>query len=87
MDGEGCWRDTIVVERGWRSLKYDAVYLRADGAVAAATASIGRYFTRYISRRPHSSLTHRTPDTAYVFPPPLQDVAHSPARMPVNQPR
>ncbi len=43
MDGRGAWRDNVVVERLWRSVKYEEVYLRAHGAVSEARASIGRY--------------------------------------------
>ena len=75
MDGTGCWRDNIFVERLWRSLKYEEVYLHAYASVSAATAGIDRYFRLYNSRRPHSSLTDRTPDDAYFFPPPLQAAA------------
>lgn len=75
MDGKGCWRDNIFVERLWRSLKYEEVYLHAYPSVSAATAGIARYFTLYNSRRPHSSLTDRTPDDAYFFPRPLQAAA------------
>ena len=60
MDGKGCWRDNIFVERLWRSLKYESV--------SVATAGIGRYLTLYNTRRPHSSLTDPTPDEAYFFP-------------------
>ena len=65
MDGKGCWRDNIFVERLWRSLKYEEVYLHAYDSVSAATAGIGSYFTLYNTRRPHSSLTDRTPDDVY----------------------
>jgi putative transposase len=65
MDGKGCWRDNIFVERLWRSLKYEEVYLHGYDSVSAATAGIGRYFTLYNTRRPHSSLTDRTPDDVY----------------------
>ena len=68
MDGKGCWRDNIFVERLWRSLKYEEVSLHGCTSVSAATAGIGRYFTLYNSRRPHSTLTDRTPDDAYFFP-------------------
>gem|GEM_PF-3292599 len=56
MDGRGAWRDNVIVERLWRSVKYEEVYLRAYGAVSEARGSIGRYLTFYNSRRPHSSL-------------------------------
>ena len=65
MDGRGAWRDNVVVERLWRSVKYEEVYLRAYGAVGEARASIGRYLTFYNSRRPHSSLAAKTPDQTY----------------------
>jgi putative transposase len=65
MDGKGAWRDNVVVERLWRSIKYEEVYLRAYDSVSEARASIGRYLTFYNSRRPHSSLDRSTPDQAY----------------------
>ena len=68
MDGKGAWRDNVFVERLWRSIKYEEVYLRAYDSVAEARASIGRYLTFYNGRRPHSSLDRRTPDQAYFTP-------------------
>ena len=68
MDGKGAWRDNVFVERLWRSIKYEEVYLRAYDTVAEARASIGRYLTFYNGRRPHSSLDRRTPDQAYFVP-------------------
>jgi len=68
MDGKGAWRDNVFVERLWRSIKYEEVYLRAYDTVAEARASIGRYLTFYNGRRPHSSLDRRTPDQAYFNP-------------------
>ena len=65
MDGRGAWRDNVFVERLWRSVKYEEVYLRAYDTVADAHASIGRYLGFYNSRRPHSSLDRKTPDDAY----------------------
>lgn len=65
MDGRGAWRDNVIVERLWRSVKYEEVYLRAYGAVSEARGSIGRYLTFYNSRRPHSSLAAKTPDQTY----------------------
>jgi putative transposase len=65
MDGKGAWRDNVFVERLWRSVKYEEVYLRAYDTVAEARASIGRYLDFYNARRPHSSLGRRTPDQAY----------------------
>jgi len=75
MDGRGCWRDNIFVERLWRTLKYEEVYLHAYDTVSAATAGIGRYLTLYNTRRPHSSLADRTPDEAYFLPLPLAAAA------------
>nr|WP_272209703.1 IS3 family transposase [Marinicella sp. W31]MDC2875527.1 IS3 family transposase [Marinicella sp. W31] len=65
MDGKDAWRDNVFVERLWRSIKYEEVYLHAYKTVAEARAGIGRYLTFYNSRRPHSSLDRKTPDQAY----------------------
>src|SRR5215203_3749235 len=65
MDGKGAWRDNVFVERLWRSIKYEEVYLKAYDSVSEARASIGRYLAFYNGRRPHSSLDRRTPDQAY----------------------
>jgi len=65
MDGRGAWRDNVVVERLWRSVKYEEVYLRAYACVSEARASIGQYLGFYNARRPHSSHGARTPDQAY----------------------
>ena len=65
MDGKGSWRDNVFVERLWRSIKYEEVYLKAYTSVGEARASIGRYLTFYNGRRPHSSLDRKTPDQAY----------------------
>lgn len=72
MDGRGCWRDNVFVERLWCSLKYEEVYLHAYESVSAATAGIGRYLTFYNTQRPHSNLADRTPDEAYFLPQPLR---------------
>jgi putative transposase len=65
MDGRGSWRDNIVVERFWRTIKYEEVYLRAYTNVPEARAAIGRYMQFFNTVRPHSSLDGRTPDEAY----------------------
>jgi putative transposase len=65
MDGKGSWRDNVFVERLWRSVKYEEVYLRAYDSVGEARASLGRYLDFYNRKRPHSSLDARTPDRAY----------------------
>lgn len=65
MDGKGARRDNVFVERIWKSVKYEEVYLRASDSVGEARASIGGYFGFYNGKRPHSSLDARTPDRAY----------------------
>ena len=65
MDGKGAWRDNVFVERLWRSVKYEEVYLKAYDTVAAARASLGAYLTFYNETRPHSAHGGRTPDAAY----------------------
>ena len=65
MDGKGCWRDNVFVERLWRSVKYEEVYLRAYDSVSEAKAYLGRYFNFYNARRPHQSLDGQTPDEIY----------------------
>ena len=65
MDGRGSWRDNVFVERLWRSVKYEEVYLHAYDSVGQARASLGRYLDFYNCKRPHSSLAARTPDRAY----------------------
>lgn len=68
MDGQGCWRDNIFVERLWRTIKYEEVYLHAYDTVSAATAGLTRYLTLHNTRRPHSSLAGNTPDESYFMP-------------------
>jgi putative transposase len=75
MDGKGAWRDNVFVERLWRSIKYEEVYLKAYDSVSEARASIGRYLTFYNGQRPHSSLGRRTPDQAYFTQLPLSAAA------------
>jgi putative transposase len=65
MDGKGSWRDNVFVERIWRSVKYEEVYLRAYECVADARTSIGRYMEFYNTKRPHSSLDRQTPNEVY----------------------
>jgi putative transposase len=71
MDGKGAWRDNVFVERLWRSIKYEEVYLRAYDSVSDARASI-IYLDFYNGRRPHSSLDGMTPDRAYCKPLPFR---------------
>jgi putative transposase len=65
MDGKGRWRDNVFVERIWKSIKYEEVYLHAYASVSEARTSIGRYLEFYNSIRPHSSLKALTPDQVY----------------------
>jgi putative transposase len=65
MDGKGAWRDNVFVERLWRTVKYEEVYLHAYDSVSAARAGLDRYFRFYNGRRPHTSLDRQTPDTVY----------------------
>nr|WP_322075679.1 IS3 family transposase [Burkholderia cenocepacia] len=65
MDGKGSWRDNVFVERVWRSIKYEEVYLKAYESVSHARRSIGDYIDLYNRKRPHSSLADQTPDEAY----------------------
>jgi putative transposase len=65
MDGKGAWRDNVFVERLWRSVKYEEVYLHAYDSVSAARAGLARYLAFYNARRPHSSLDGSTPDEFY----------------------
>lgn len=65
MDGRGCWRDNVFVERLWKSIKYEEVYLRAYDTVSEARSGIGRYLDFYNSRRPHRALDGGTPDEFY----------------------
>ena len=69
MDGKGSWRDNVFVERLWRSVKYEEVYLRAYDSVAEARASIGRYLDFYNRKRPHSSLERPDAGSRLLRPP------------------
>ena len=65
MDGRGAWRDNVFVERLWRTIKYEEVYLYAYNTVPEARAAIGKYLIFYNTKHPHSSLDGQTPDQAY----------------------
>ncbi|WP_407643089.1 IS3 family transposase [Caballeronia glebae] len=65
MDGKGAWRDNVFVERVWRSVKYEEVYLKAYDSISHARRSIGNYLSWYNQNRPHSRLADQTPDEAY----------------------
>lgn len=75
MDGKGCWRDNVFIERLWRSVKYEEVYLHAYDSVSHARDSLARYFAFYNTRRPHSALDRQTPDKVYFPPLPLPKAA------------
>jgi putative transposase len=75
MDGKGAWRDNVFVERFWRTVKYEEVYLHAYEDVGEARRSIARYIAFYNARRPHVALDGRTPDQAYFDPLPLRTAA------------
>ena len=62
MDGRGCWRDNVFVERLWKSIKYEEVYLHAYDSVSEARSGLVRYLTFYNYHRPHSTLDGSTPD-------------------------
>jgi putative transposase len=65
MDGKGRWADNVFVERFWRSLKYEHVYLHAWESVSAARSDIGSYIEFFNQKRPNSSLNRQTPDQVY----------------------
>ena len=65
MDGRGCWRDNVFVERLWRSVKYEEVYLRAYESVSQAREGISRYLSFFNTARPHTAHGGKTPDSAY----------------------
>jgi putative transposase len=66
MDGRGAWRDNVFIERLWRSVKYECVYLKAYDGVSAARSDIGRYMDWFNTDRAHSSLHGATPQQAYL---------------------
>ena len=66
MDGRGAWRDNVFVERVWRSVKYERVYLKAYDSVSAARVDIADYFAWYNTERPHSKLDRQTPQQTYL---------------------
>jgi putative transposase len=68
VDGKGCWRDNVFIERVWRSIKYEEVHLHAYETVSAACEGIGRHINFYNTRPPHSSHRARTPDVVYFAP-------------------
>ncbi len=75
MDGRGRWLDNVFIERLWRTVKYEEVYLHAYATVSEAKAALARYFAFYNTRRPHTSLARRTPDQIYCQALPLPTAA------------
>ena len=75
MDGKGSWRDNLFIERLWKSVKYEEVYLHAYDSVTEARHGLTRYFTFYNQGRPHSALDGRTPDMVYFAPLPQLEAA------------
>lgn len=71
MDGKGCWRDNVFVERLWKSVKYEEIYLHGYDTVSVARQALTRYFDFYNRRRPHSTLDGKTPDSVYFTLSPL----------------
>ena len=65
MDGKGQWVDNVFVERLWRSVKYEEVYLSAYDTVLDAKQALGKYFTRYNTKRRHQGINGMTPDMLY----------------------
>ncbi len=75
MDGQGAWRDNIFVERLWRSVKYEDIYLHAYETPNAVKQGLKRYFHFYNTSRPHQAHRGQTPDTAYFHRLPVAEVA------------
>jgi putative transposase len=67
MDGRGRWMDNVFIERLWRSLKYECVFLTAFETGSEARAGIGRWIRYYNADRPHSTFAGRTPDEVYAM--------------------
>ena len=75
MDGRGRWRDNVFVERLWRSIKYEEVYLHAYNTVSEARGGLARHIDFFSARRPHTALDRRTPDAVYFDAMPLAAAA------------
>ena len=65
MDGKGSWRDNVFVERLWKSVKYEEVYLHAYDSVCDAKQGLEKYFMFYNQNRPHAALDDKTPNEFY----------------------
>ena len=75
MDGKGCWRDNVFVERLWKSVKYEEGYLKAYDSLPEAKANLGGYLNFFNTRRPHQSFDGKTPDAVYYAALPQQRIA------------
>ena len=80
MDGKGCWRDNVFVERLWKSVKYEEVYLHGYDTVSVARKALSQYFDFYNRRRPHSTLDGKTPDMAVSDSRPVNPMARERGR-------
>jgi len=69
MDGRGRWMDNVFIERLWRSVKYEEIYLREHATIPALTTGLTRWFNRYNAWRPHEALGNLTPDAVYLSGP------------------
>ncbi len=75
MDGKGCWRDNVFVERLWRTIKYDEVYLKAYDSISVARDNLESFIQFYNTNRPHQSFAGKTPDMVYFAGLPQKSVA------------
>jgi Transposase and inactivated derivatives len=75
MDGKGAWRDNLFIERLWKSVKYEEVYLHGYDSVPEAQRGLAGYFTFYNQGRPHTALDGQTPDMVYFAPLPQREAA------------
>ncbi|MBA8667899.1 transposase, partial [Holosporaceae bacterium 'Namur'] len=66
MDSKGAWLDNVWIERFWRSIKYEEVYLKSYDSIAEATQSIAQYIEFYNHKRPHQALGYKTPAQVYL---------------------
>lgn len=69
MDGKGRWMDNVFIERLWRSVKYEEIYLHEHRTIPALEAGLERWFARYNTWRPHQALGNQTPHEVYEAPP------------------
>ena len=84
MDGRGRWMDNVFIERLWRSMKYECVYLHAFETGSELRGGLGRWITYYNTRRPHSALAGQTPDEMYHQIVPTPSPGHAPERVSIT---